>query len=260
DAMDQEVLRREGQVARLDRECQEMQQRLAELEPEHIASEIARLTTALDSARREQRDKERRQDQVLGEISGIGAAGVHERIGSLQAKVEATRERVAREQMHARALRLLHQTMRLCREETIQELMEPLRKKVLPLLCLIFREAQIGFRIDEASGQLTLEPLVRHENQESFAQLSMGTREQVGIAVRLALGQILASKYDGCLPVVLDEPFVHSDPFRQQRALGMLNLVRQNLQVIVLTCDRAGYRELGLQEGQVTELTPVGDR
>jgi hypothetical protein len=45
-------------------------------------------------------------------------------------------------------------------------------------------------------------------------------------------------------------------PTRFSQALAMLNLVKKDLQIIVMTCDYGDYRELGLDPDQVTELTP----
>ena len=56
----------------------------------------------------------------------------------------------------------------------------------------------------------------------------------------------LADDHDGCLPVVFDDAFTNSAPDRIQSLQGMLDLAaRRGLQVILLTCDSAGYAALG---------------
>jgi uncharacterized protein YhaN len=79
-----------------------------------------------------------------------------------------------------------------------------------------------------------------------FAALSGGAREQVAAAMRLAMAEVLAAGHDGCLPLVFDDAFAHSDPARIQSLLRMLDLAaRRGLQVIVLTCTPADYAGLG---------------
>jgi hypothetical protein len=79
-----------------------------------------------------------------------------------------------------------------------------------------------------------------------FDSLSGGAREQVAAAVRLAMAEVLACDYDGCLPVVFDDAFAYSDPDRVNQLQRMLDLAaNRGLQVIVLTCNPSDYAALG---------------
>ena len=64
--------------------------------------------------------------------------------------------------------------------------------------------------------------------------------------MRLALAEILAADFGGCLPVVFDDAFAYADPERIESLQRMLDLAAvRGLQVIVLTCtpaDYAGFR------------------
>ncbi len=83
----------------------------------------------------------------------------------------------------------------------------------------------------------------------SFDSLSEGAREQVAAAFRLALAEILAESHDGCLPVVFDDAFAHSDPERVQNLQRMLDLAAtRGLQIILLTCTPADYAQMGAHE------------
>ncbi len=72
-----------------------------------------------------------------------------------------------------------------------------------------------------------------------FASLSQGAREQVASAIRLAMAEIIAgSRADHSLPVVLDESFSSTDPYRLENLGTMLaEACDRGLQVILLTCD-----------------------
>lgn len=250
-AQDQE---RGERVQGLREQCDQTRTQLSELSPESIEAEVDRAAKSVAASNDELQQKIKEQEGVRGQLQAADAFGLHERVGQLQADVGAARERLGRERLQAKALLLLHDTVRECQQEATRDMMEPLRERVEPLLRLVFRDAQINFALDDTSGQFVLEPLVREDEREEFGDLSMGTREQVGVAVRLAIGQVLAEDHDKCLPIVLDEPFVNTDPDRLRLMLGMLNQVKHSLQVVVLTCDFSGYRELGLHAAQVTEL------
>jgi uncharacterized protein YhaN len=82
-----------------------------------------------------------------------------------------------------------------------------------------------------------------------FDVLSGGTREQVAAALRLAIAEVLAEDHDGCLPVVFDDAFTHSDPERTRALQRILDLAAtRGLQVIVLTCNPSVYSGFGARE------------
>lgn len=250
----------ENEIQRLEKLQRSMQHQLDDLQPELIASETGRFERAIESADEEKRQVENEQHRILGVLSAGEAVGLNEKIGDLEAQLSSIEEECERQERHANAMRLLLETVRHCREDLTREVMEPLRRKVEPLLRVIFGGAQLDFRLDDAGSKLTLKPLVRDRVQDAFERLSAGTREQVGVAVRLALAQVLAEQFGGTLSVVLDDPFVNTDPTRLARARAMLNLVSKDLQVILLTCDFRDFRELGLEQDQITELGSTARR
>jgi uncharacterized protein YhaN len=71
--------------------------------------------------------------------------------------------------------------------------------------------------------------------------LSQGARDQIHLAVRLALVSLLAAAEPQ--PVFLDDPFVHFDPERRRRALEVVLDFARGHQVVLFTCDPA-YRDL----------------
>ena len=78
----------------------------------------------------------------------------------------------------------------------------------------------------------------RREPPFSFEVLSTGAREQFAAALRVAMAEVLAEAYDGCLPLLFDDAFAHSDPERQAGVYRMLDQAAdQGLQVMLLTCD-----------------------
>lgn len=72
--------------------------------------------------------------------------------------------------------------------------------------------------------------------------LSQGTRDQIHLAVRLALIELMSGGESQ--PLFLDDPFVHFDPARRERALDLVREFAKKHQVVMFTCDPR-YREAG---------------
>ena len=73
-------------------------------------------------------------------------------------------------------------------------------------------------------------------------ELSGGEAEQVAFATRLALATQLAQKSRQL--AVFDDAFLATDPTRAKRVLELLATAAEKLQIIVLTCHPARYRNL----------------
>ena len=78
--------------------------------------------------------------------------------------------------------------------------------------------------------------------------LSQGARDQIYLAVRLALVELMSGGEPQ--PLFLDDPFVHFDPERRARALDLVREFAARHQVILFTCDPR-YRET---PGRLIEL------
>jgi uncharacterized protein YhaN len=72
--------------------------------------------------------------------------------------------------------------------------------------------------------------------------VSQGARDQIHLAVRLALLELLS--HGDPQPLFLDDPFVHFDPARRDRALELLRDFSQRHQVVIFSCDPF-YRAAG---------------
>lgn len=73
------------------------------------------------------------------------------------------------------------------------------------------------------------------------AELSSGTREQMELLYRLALGEVYAERF-GRQMLVLDDVLVYTDPERYGRILEILKIGAESLQIFVLTSHPQFYR------------------
>jgi uncharacterized protein YhaN len=85
---------------------------------------------------------------------------------------------------------------------------------------------------------------IKRAQEEPFEHLSDGTREQIAILVRLAMGAMLSSRSQN-VPIVLDDALVFSDDDRIQRMFDALSRAGRQQQVIVLTCRTKAFEQLG---------------
>ncbi len=77
--------------------------------------------------------------------------------------------------------------------------------------------------------------------EKDIESLSVGARDQIYLAVRLAVTDFLSK--DSLLPLVCDEPFAQADDIRFTAGMDVLKQVAENRQVIVLTCHESRHRE-----------------
>jgi uncharacterized protein YhaN len=87
--------------------------------------------------------------------------------------------------------------------------------------------------------------------------ISTGTREQVYIALRIAILDHLDRRGER-LPVFMDEAFVNWDGARRARGLALLEEVSRTRQVFVFTCHAELAAGLAARGARVLELDGVG--
>jgi uncharacterized protein YhaN len=80
------------------------------------------------------------------------------------------------------------------------------------------------------------------EGSVSVETVSGGEREQIYLATRLALAELLAR--DERQMVLLDDVLTATDTGRLARVMGVLEEAAQRLQVLILTCHPERYRGL----------------
>ncbi|MEN3943262.1 AAA family ATPase [Prosthecobacter sp. SYSU 5D2] len=159
---------------------------------------------------------------------------------------QAHREAAGRQ---AEALRRVHQLILEEQQKLADQFTRPLADRVEGYLQRLFGPdvlVQVSLQ-GNAFEKLTVSRA--GQSAFDFDSLSNGAKEQVAAAFRLALAEILAEAHDGCLPVVFDDAFAHSDPDRVQHLQRMLDLAAtRGLQIILLTCTPADYAMLGAKE------------
>ncbi len=226
---------------------------LAALQPDLLREDMERLQAAVARAGAAIGTAQQEQAAARERLRLRGTSDPHAELALAKVRQERADTRFRELELQARAVQRLVDLADAAQRDMAEQFTRPLTDAVQGYLeCIFGPGATIRIGWDPAAGEFSGLQVVRDRaglGTFAFADLSGGAREQVGIAMRLAMAQVLAAEHDGCLPVVLDDAFVNSDPERVAVLQRMLYRAAANgLQIIVLTCNPAHYRTLGASE------------
>jgi uncharacterized protein YhaN len=205
--------------------------------------------TELDDQRTELRDK-------IGELDReLDHGGQKADVGLIQGRLTEVEEALAEAEREHDRLRLLESLVREA-DRRFREAHQPdvLRRASAYLERvtggrygqLLLEEGGDGaLRVRDAAGD-------DHAVDPDTAALSRGTRDQIYLALRLAVADHLDAGHER-LPLLLDEVFVHWDPQRQEAGLAALGAMAGDRQVLLFTC----HPEMAQRAGRALHTEPV---
>jgi DNA repair exonuclease SbcCD ATPase subunit len=226
-------------VARIERD-------LARATPEAARRETDQAERRLAQLEEEGRKLDRDAEALTAELRGAGGRGIGDQKADMQGRLELAERRYQRLRAEADAWRLLHDTIDAVDRARQDALVEPLERRVIPYLRQLMGDAELGLRADS----LQLDRLKRGQTDEPFRSLSVGTREQLAVLVRLAMGDLLAETQGEAPPLILDDALVYADAVRLARMKTILEAAAERQQIIILTCRKEDY--LGLDARYLT--------
>jgi len=198
--------------------------------PELERGDVGRAQGAIDACTRSQQklsDEALRVDTLLGVAA---AEGRFEELADAAAEHLEAKESLARMEREAGAARLLGQVVEQAYAEAQRLFLEPVVKEAAPYLTKLRPGTEIRMNRD-----LKVDKVVRRGAEESFDELSGGTREQLSVIVRLALARVLA-RDKRPLPLILDDTMGWTDDARFLSMVQILRDASRDLQIIILTC------------------------
>jgi len=146
---------------------------------------------------------------------------------------------LARHQREGDIWQLLYEQLQEAALKARQTFLKPVLECATPYLQLWQPGADL--QLDE---QFIVQGLQRHGLAEPFHHLSLGTREQLAVIIRLAFAELL-SKNGHPVVVVLDDALVYSDALRLQRMQWVLTRAAQHFQILLLSCREQDWQPLG---------------
>ena len=215
-------------------------EQIAAANPEEVALRREQATAALQNVQAEQR---RLRDAAIGlenRLTALGKSGIGEQLEGArghEAQILARRDRL---QADAQAWDLLADALSGAERDAKEAFLEPVLKRVDPFLRLLLPEARIT--LDEETLEIT--GVAREGRQEPYEALSVGTREQLSVLVRLAFAVNLREKGVPAA-VILDDALVYADDDRFERMQLALRKAAATVQILILTCRPRDWRQFG---------------
>lgn len=217
-----------------------IQEQLARFADDPIAT-VARLEAQLEACSQEAnraRDSEVREE---GRLDGLCAQGTYSILAAAEERVNQLEGEIRREEGRVDAIKLLYDTVTACRAEAIAAVSAPVEAAATRILQRI-----AGRRLGQIQISETFTPVVvvpeSVEQGVTIENLSGGEHEQLYLATRLALAEVLAREERQL--VVLDDVLTATDAGRLARVMNILEEAAQRLQVLILTCHPERYRGL----------------
>ena len=200
------------------------------------------------------------RDEQIGlqsRLTALGKNGIGELLEEArgrEARAHARRDRLQRD---AAAWDLLVSTLIQAERDAKEAFLEPVLKQVDPFLRLLLPDARI--KLNEETLEITC--VVRGGREEPYLSLSIGTREQISILIRLAFAVYLREKGFPAA-VILDDALVYADDDRFERMQLALRKAAETVQVLILTCRPRDWREFGapirrLSDGKAKQFEPL---
>ena len=236
-----------------DEKYQTLSAQRPELDREQLEDEISGLKGEMDD-RRDKRNNLKSEIAVLRDhINRDEAAGIHEQVGNAENEIEQATRDVARLEREVAVLDLLVETLTAAENDAKDQYLEPVLQKVLPYIQKLFPTAEIAI-----DNTLNVTAVTRNPSyQEPFANLSLGTQEQIAVIVRLALAKLLAEQGVPAV-VVLDDALIYSDDDRMRLMFDILIEAARDIQILVFTCREQLFEGLNAHRFNITPCDHEG--
>lgn len=193
---------------------------------------LAAARAALDDAERATTEARERHLRFLGQVEASEGTVAIERHRDAKEAYELALVAEREIEVDYGAWRLLRDALREAENSEGHHLGEALAPKVAVRLTELAKQTGAPARYTGLSldAHLRTEGVVSQGTARDPKQLSVGTREQVALLLRLAVAEILK------LPLILDDHLTHTDPARARWFRETLRAAAHDTQIVVLTC------------------------
>jgi chromosome segregation protein len=180
-----------------------------------------------------------RRDVVLATELATRQSGAGPNLAHLELRIRSQEEELDRLRFERDALVLAYGWVNEAAEQFRATYREDLERRVSEQYAALTGRAGRRVRVDDRFRLVPVEP---DGSEFSPAQLSQGARDQLHLAMRLALADLLSGTVP--LPLFLDDPFVHFDEQRLEHLRAALERLAGSRQWILLT-HRADFAAWG---------------
>ncbi|NLE37276.1 MAG: AAA family ATPase [Pirellulaceae bacterium] len=201
------------------------------------------------------RQRQLDQNQLIGQLTVLQNDGPASALNEADERIARLREEIAAERLANDATRLLFVTLRECRNEAVGAVIGPVQRRATDLLERIAGGRLGSVECDESFLPKKISPDRLPEPVE-INETSGGEQEQIHLAVRLALAEVLLGGQRQT--VVLDDILTATDDNRLRRVLAILDETAERCQLLIFTCHPERYR--GLTDATFFDLETIHGR
>jgi len=209
-----------------------------ELGGEVAESDAERLDKVLKGIREDLDEMRQQRARLDANVKLLADKDIHEKEQDLQAKLVEAQKEQGDVYRKAAAAKNLADTLQECRAASQRRLLAPATDAIRKHLQVLFPGIDVS--LDE---ELNVEGLKTATRTEELVDLSGGTKEQIGMIVRLGLAELLAGE-EG-LPMVFDDALTNTDFRRIEQMHRILFKVADNLQIFIFSCHPEAFEGIG---------------
>lgn len=187
-----------------------------------------------------------------GKLQQLAALGTYSTLSLVEEEVANLQRAIVSEQLRVDAIDLVHRTLDQCRAEALAGVAGPVEAAATQILQRIAGKKLGSLHFGESFGPAHVLPEISGA-PVSLDSVSGGEKEQIYLATRLALAEVLAK--DERQLVVLDDVLTATDADRLTRIMTILEESARRLQILILTCHPERYR--GLEGARFIDLEGV---
>jgi hypothetical protein len=205
-------------------------------DPSDVVNILNRQLETSAEAAKEALEQEKMEE---GRLASISSRGPYSALTLVEEEVARLEEAVAEEQVRVDAVKLLYDIVEQCRTEALDAVIGPVEKRAGAILQRIAGERLGALELGASFNPVAIYPGVTEGSVTIEENLSGGEQEQIYLATRLALAEVLAMEERQL--VVLDDVLTATDTARLARIMTILEEEAQRLQLLILTCHPERY-------------------
>lgn len=218
-------------------------------DPPAVVDRLEKQLAAADEAATKALEKEKNKE---GRLQQLSAQGTYSALASADEDLANLEQRIADEEPRVESIHLIREVVGECRAEALEAVTGPVEAAATRTLERIAGQRLGSVQFNESFEPANVLPAIS-DSSVALANVSGGEREQIYLATRLALAEVLAK--DQRQLVVLDDVLTFTDAGRLARVMKILEEAAQRLQILILTCHPERYR--GLEQAQFIDLEAV---
>ncbi|MGI9287477.1 MAG: AAA family ATPase [Pseudomonadales bacterium] len=237
--LQQQVRAANKEVGTVEATLSDCVQDLAAAKPEDINAELEQQRQACTTISAEISRLTNKASELRGELRSLGQRGLADELADKELVLAQRRREYEQLRRKAGGLDLLYRSLQEASQRARKAVAQPIIDAMQPYLATLMPDV---LPVVDENFQLTA--LQRAGAEEPFERLSIGTREQLAVLVRLAYADMLFAKGQP-VTVLLDDALVNADDERRERMKSILYRAARNYQVILLTCQPRHYEDAG---------------